>query len=375
MTTIVAPNLATGEIPGPDARSAALNSEIRHYGRDLNRRVLFVALGLIALLALTVGSIVIGSNGLSVTAALGGILALVPGLQPDWVTPKDVVVVQNLRLPRAVLAIVAGGALSVSGVLLQGLLRNPLVSPFTLGISPAAAFGAALVLIFFGSLGTVPMIFVVLGALISAILCAFFVLGIAATRRMSPIVVILLGVALTQLFEALTHSLQFVADESTLQAIVRWAFGSVNGAEWGHVAAVGLTLLVIAPLVLWKAVELNAIAFAGDDGARSLGVNVDRTRLIISGAAVVLAAVTVAFTGVIGFVSLVGPHIARMIIGADHRLLLPFSAVTGALLVLLADIVGRTILAPVVVPVGLVIAFIGAPVFIHLILSKRHILS
>lgn len=219
------------------------------------------------------------------------------------------------------------------------------------------------------------MIAVVLCALAAGALCAFFVLGIAATRRMSPIVVILLGVALTQLFDAMTHSLQFVADEQTLQSIVRWAFGSVNGAQWGQVGAVGATLLVALPLVLWKAVDLNAIAFAGDEGAQSLGVNVSRTRLLLSAVAVVLAAVTVAFTGVIGFVSLVGPHIARMLIGSDHRYLLPFSAVTGALLVLLADVVGRTILAPVVVPVGIVIAFIGAPVFIHLILSRRQILS
>src|SRR5690606_12987665 len=249
--------------------------------------------------------------------------------------------------------------------------RNPLVSPFTLGVSPAAAFGAASVILLTGGAAGSSSWPVIGGALAAALAVSAVVLGLASAKSMATATLLLLGIALTQLFEALTAALQFLADENTLQAIVRWTFGSVNDAGWQEVRVVGVVALAALPVLLWFAKDLNAVAFAGDDAARSLGVNVNALRVGLIALAVVLASVVVSFCGVIGFVGLVGPHIARLAIGADHRFLLPFSFLSGGLLLLAADTVGRTVIAPSVVPVGIVVAFVGAPVFINLIMARR----
>ncbi|MGO1925619.1 MAG: FecCD family ABC transporter permease, partial [Brachybacterium tyrofermentans] len=163
--------------------------------------------------------------------------------------------------------------------------------------------------------------------------------------------------------------------ENTLQAIIRWTFGSVNDASWQDVLIVGAVTVLALPLTMWFSKDLNAIAFAGDDAARSFGVNVGPLRVGLIALSVTLAAIVVSFCGIIGFVGLVGPHIARLAIGADHRHLLPFAALSGGLLLLVADAVGRTVIAPAVVPVGIVVAFIGGPVFIYLILTRRNTLK
>lgn len=296
-------------------------------------------------------------------AVFGGVLT------EDFAQTYSVIV--NLRLPRVLLAFAAGAALSLAGVVMQGLLRNPLVSPFTLGVSPAAAFGAALAILLTGGSAGSGSWLVIGCALGTALGVSALVLGLASAKAMSAATLLLLGIALTQLFEAMTAALQFVADENTLQAIVRWTFGSVNNADWNDVVVVGSGALAALPLLFWFSRDLNAIAFAGDDAAKSLGVNVTAVRVGLIVVSVVLAAVVVSFCGVIGFVGLVGPHIARLAIGADHRYLLPFSFLTGGLLLVIADTVGRTVLAPSVIPVGIVVAFIGAPVFINLILTRR----
>src|SRR5699024_4552535 len=207
------------------------------------------------------------------------------------------------------------------------------------------------------------------GAMAMALAVSAVVLGIATARRMAVATLLLLGIAMTQIFEALTSALQFTANENTLQAIIRWTFGSVNDALWSDVLIVGVITLIAIPLTLFFSKDLNAIAFAGDDAARSFGVNVGPVRIGLIALAVTLAAVVVSFCGI------VGPHIARLAIGADHRHLLPFAALSGGLLLLVADAVGRTVLAPAVVPVGIVVAFIGGPVFIYLILTRRNTLK
>lgn len=315
-------------------------------------------------------SIVIGTAGITLADVWKSVQLSIFGgvLEKDF--ERTFSIITELRFPRALLAFIAGAGLSLAGALMQGLLRNPLVSPFTLGVSPAAAFGAALA-ITIGGASTLPSWVIVLSALGVALAVSALVLVLASAKRMAVATLLLLGIAITQLFESLTAALQFVASENTLQAIVRWTFGSVNDATWNDVWVVGAVVLIGLPVSLWFAKDLNAVAFAGDDAAKSLGVNVTALRVGLITLSVLLASVVVSFCGVIGFVGLVGPHIARLIIGSDHRYLLPFSVLTGGLLLLLADTVGRTILAPAVIPVGIVVAFIGAPIFINLILTRR----
>lgn len=334
--------------------------------------VVIITAGVVASVVLVLVSVGIGTIGVSPADVARTIGIRLFGLPMPAAFEPTAIIIGDLRLPRALLAFLAGGALSAAGVVMQGLLRNPLVSPYTLGISPAAAFGAALaIMILRTTTGQSSVVVTVLSALGMGLLVSFLVLTLASFRRMNAVMLILLGIALSQLFEALTSSLQYVVDEDTLAEIIRWTFGSVNNATWLQVAIVGALMVLALPYLSLNAKSLNAIAFAGDDVATTLGVNVSRTRALLIIVSVLLTAVIVSFTGVIGFVGLVGPHMARVVIGADHRHLLPFSVVTGGILLVFADTVGRTVLSPAVVPVGIVVALIGAPVFINLVFSRR----
>ncbi|WP_232792567.1 FecCD family ABC transporter permease [Actinacidiphila yeochonensis] len=332
---------------------------------------MIIGVSLVVSLLSIVLSIVVGTAGIGLGDVVHTIAIRVLGHPSSAAFRPTEVIVADLRLPRALLAFVAGAALSVSGVVMQGLLRNPLVSPYTLGLSPAASFGAALAIVLADKAGHTPSSAVtILSALGFSLVVSLVVLTLASLKRMTATTLILVGIAFFQLFEALTSATQFFADDNTLAEIVHWTFGSVNDATWQQVVDVSVLLAVTLPYLFARAKALNAIAFAGDDAAASLGVNVRRTRLVLIIVVVALTAVVVSFTGVIGFVGLVGPHIARMVVGSDHRYLLPFGAVTGGLLILYADMVGRTVLSPVVIPVGIVVALIGAPLFINLIFSK-----
>lgn len=356
------------------ATPPSLLGRLRSFSRtDFGRRTVILT-GTALTLIISLWSLSLGGNAIGVGDAAEALWAkLTFSPASDAGTARLYLQVWELRVPRVLLSLVAGAALAVAGVLFQGLLRNPLVSPYTLGIAPAAAFGASYAIVFIGSgaAGLSSSVWVVIGALTVAIISSIFVLALGATKRGDPSTLILLGIAVTQFFTAATSALQFTADQETLALITQWMWGSVNGAVWSQVLIVGILFLLTYPLVQRKAGSLNAIAFAGDDAAKSLGVPVTQTRLSLIALAVVLTAVTISFTGIIGFVGLVAPHIARLLIGSNHRFLLPFSAVVGGLLLVVADSVGRTILNPAVVPVGIVDALIGAPVFLYLILAKK----
>lgn len=361
---------STAHQPEPRAPRAARSLERRSLMSASAKTTVLLVTAIVTILLL-LWFVSIGTAGVSLADVWRAVAILVTGGDVPEDFSANYKIIVNLRLPRIIVAALAGAALSLAGVVMQAILRNPLVSPFTLGVSPAAAFGAALVILLSGGAGNTAL--TTLSAFAMAAVASLVVLGLAHTKTKGQITatVLLLGIALTQLFEAATSALQFVASEDTLAAIVRWTFGSVNEANWSDAGTIGIVTLVAAVTFLVNAKHLNAIAFAGEDAARSLGANVSLLRFGLIGVSVLLAAVVVSQCGVIGFVGLVGPHIARLLIGAEHRHLVPFSILTGALLLTTADTVGRTIIAPAVVPVGIVIAVVGAPLFIYLILSKR----
>ena len=279
-------------------------------------------------------------------------------------------IVLLLRLPRVVLAVLAGAALSVSGVVMQALTRNPLVSPFTIGVSSAAAFGASVAIVF--GFAIVPGTGgVVVNAFSFSVLCALLVYGISWKLGMSPGALILTGIALNYLFAALTSTVQYVAEEHQLAAAVQWAFGSLNDASWDQNLFLAVVLAVSLPVLQRFSLSFNALTAGGDELTKSVGANPTSIKAITGMAAVLLTAATISFTGVIGFVGLVGPHIARLLIGGDHPRLLPFSVIIGAILVVLSDTIGRTLLSPVVIPVGIVISFLGVPLFLSLVIARR----
>ncbi|MFV0285402.1 MAG: FecCD family ABC transporter permease [Demequina sp.] len=361
------------ERPAPPAGPPSTRVSLRgRYGLQ----VTWIVGGLIAILVTAVIGVQLGTAGASFGGVLDAIWSRVTGASPaDPAAQQLQTIIWELRLPRVLLAVLGGAALGVAGALFQGLLRNPLVSPYTLGIAPAAALGASIAVIFFGSATGGSGIGLVIGALVLALLNTALVLTLASVKRLDATTLILVGVALTQLFGALTAGIQYFAEDEVLAAIVRWTWGSVNNAVWYQVLTLGILLVLAYPYLQVRSGAINAIAFAGDDAAKTLGINVGRVRISVIGLAAVLTAVTIAFTGIIGFVGLVGPHIARLIIGPNHRFLIPFSAITGALLLVVADSVGRLLLAPAVIPVGIIDALVGAPIFIYLILTRRKALA
>ncbi|NQX26578.1 iron ABC transporter permease [Microbacteriaceae bacterium VKM Ac-2854] len=357
--------------PAPQRRFA---ERLNRYRSSDGARSVAIAVGIALTAIAAFGSLSVGTGTITPPIAWDAILAnLGLGIPTDLDTQRLYLQVWELRVPRVLLSVIGGGALAVAGVLFQGLLRNPLVSPYTLGIAPAAAFGASIAILFLGpvNFGISASIWTIIGALVFAIGASVLVLSLARFKRGDPATLILLGIAITQFFTAATGGLQYLASDEVLALIVQWTWGSVNGALWYQVAVLGAVFVVAYPLIQRRSGDLNAIAFAGDDAAKSLGVAVERVRLGLIAAAVVITAVTISFTGIIGFVGLVAPHIARLVIGSNHRFLLPFAIVTGALLLVVADAVGRTVINPAVVPVGIVDALVGAPIFLYLILAKK----
>ncbi|WP_022665119.1 FecCD family ABC transporter permease [Desulfospira joergensenii] len=289
-------------------------------------------------------------------------------------------IIWNIRLPQTLTAVVAGAGLAGAGTVMQSVLRNPLASPLTLGISHAAAFGAAFAIMILGtgvmssSMGDAVSIsnpVLTLGsAFFFAMATAFVVTGVAKIRNASPEAMILTGVALNALFLAGTMLLQFFADDVQLAAMVFWTFGDVARADWQDLAVLSGVTAFILIYFLGNAWNYNTMDM-GDETAKGLGVRVERVRIFGMMAASLAISVVTSFVGVIGFIGLVAPHIVRKIIGDDHRFLLPGSILAGGLILLAADIGARLILLPHVLPVSILTAFLGAPVFIFLIIQRK----
>lgn len=287
-------------------------------------------------------------------------------------------VIWDIRLPRIAAAIGAGVGLAVAGAVLQSLLRNPLASPYTLGISQAAAFGAAVAIVVFGagSAGATPAAVAWIPYLTAA--CAFgaallstgAILVVARIRRATPETLVLTGIALGAFFAAGTSALEYFATNVQLAALVAWKFGTVSNATWDGNLALWTVVLITGAYFVRRAWTYEVLD-AGDDTARSLGVSVGRIRIVGMIVASLLTAVVVSLFGVIGFVGLVVPHITRRLIGGDERFLVVASGIAGGVLLVASDIVARTIIAPVVLPVGIVTAFVGVPLFVYLIINGR----
>jgi iron complex transport system permease protein len=286
-------------------------------------------------------------------------------------------IIWNIRLPQALAAIVAGAGLSVAGVVMQSILRNPLGSPFTLGISNAGAFGAAVSIIIFGTgkvQSTMANAVIIdnpylttMVAFLFCLLATGIILLISRIRGASPEVMVLAGVALSSLFTAGTMFLQYFADDTQLAAVVFWTFGDVGRVNWLELEIMTGVVLLAIIFFIANCWNYNAID-AGDETAKGLGVNVERIRLIGMVIAALVSAVIVAFLGVIGFVGLICPHMVRRVIGDDQKYLIPGSTLFGAILLLASDTAARFIISPYVLPVSVLTAFMGAPTFIYLLL-------
>lgn len=284
-------------------------------------------------------------------------------------------VIMLLRLPRIALAMLAGIGLAVSGAIMQSLTRNYLVSPFTLGISSAAAFGASMSIVFGVGVFFQSEVGMISCAFIASCICGCIVYGISRYIGLNPSSIVLVGISLNYLFSAMTATIEFFAKEHKLEAVVQWTFGSFNRATWESVLITFIVIVVGLAILIIYSLKLNVMATNSDEMAKSLGINVNKARVVCGMTAILLTATIISFTGVIGFIGLIAPHIARLLIGDNHLYYLPFASVLGGILLLFSDMIGKFILYPVNIPVGIVISFLGVPLFIHLILMKRRSLE
>jgi iron complex transport system permease protein len=320
------------------------------------------ALRLLLLAAAVLAAIVVGVRVGAVPLTTREVVDGVRGIGD----PTTVSIVRKLRLPRAVLAALVGGSLAASGAAFQALLRNPLAEPFILGVSGGAAVGAAVAIVLTGALASSGIVSV--AALIGALAAIAFVLrvGTSVGRTLDTRVLLLAGVVAGAFFNACIMLILTFAKTETFRAAIFWMMGSFAGATWrsigGLALAMGPALLIL--FALSRALNLLAI---GEETAAYLGVRTERVKLIAYGTASLLTAASVAASGVIGFVGLVIPHVARMLWGADHRFLLPASVLLGATFVVLADAVARTATRPTELPIGVVTAFVGVPFFLWLL--------
>jgi iron complex transport system permease protein len=335
------------------------------YKRFIGRKILFILSCFILIFIIAGIAATLGSFPITVTEVYSIIWH---GLFQNAETTKEIVI-WNLRLPRILMGILAGIGLAIAGTMLQGILRNPMASPFTLGIAAGAGFGAALAIIL--STGLIAGKYLIIGnAFLFSLIPTFVILGLARYRRATPETMILAGIALLYIFHASTTLLMYFSEPEAVKEAYFWMVGSLGKSSWDNLLPVFAVLVSCIIPLMWKSWDLNVMG-AGDETAKSLGVNVERTRIFIMIVASLLTAGIICFTGTIGFIGLVAPHMCRMVIGGDNRFLIPASGLFGAALLLGADTVARRIIAPVILPVGVLTAFMGGPLFLYLILRRK----
>lgn len=287
-------------------------------------------------------------------------------------TDEEKLILFNFRLPRIIISMLVGGGLALSGCIIQGLSRNPLADPGLLGINAGAGLMVILYVIFFGSQSflsvfTLPFL-AFLGASLAAIL--IYLLSYKRGSGLSTLNFILTGVAIQAGISALTTILVVKLDETQFNFVATWQAGSIWGSNWKFVLALVPWLLILTPYVIYKRKVLDILNL-GEETAKSLGVSVEKERRNLIMASVALAASCVSISGNISFVGLLAPHLARKLVGPKHEILLPTCAFTGAILVSIADTIGRVILQPGEIPTGIVVAVIGTPYFIHLLRNGK----
>jgi iron complex transport system permease protein len=348
----------------------AEGTAVRDYRRSVAWRSVLLALLLLAGFAALLADLVVGSGTLTLREVIDGLLS------PSTVDPTVRVVLWELRMPITFTAALAGIGLALAGSLMQTVLNNPLAEPFTLGISSAAGFGAALAMVFGTSvLGAAAdwlpaELFISVNAFVFALATVVFVTLLARRAGMGVETVTLLGIAVHFTFSALLAVAQYMADQNQLQSLVFWLLGSLLKATWMKVTINAIIVALILPLLLARAWALTALRGFGD-GAVVLGIRVERLRFTMLVAAALLAASATATIGVVGFVGLVAPHMARMLVGEDQRFSLAVTAACGLLVLTLASLVSKLIIPGAVLPIGMVTSLLGLPFFLAQILHSR----
>jgi len=334
-------------------------------GQRRRGRWLLVALPVLVLASL-LAAVVLGPLTIPFRSAVGSLF----GVEDESITSVQRIIVTRVRLPRAVLGLLVGSALAVAGTVMQGMFRNPLASPYILGIAGGASTGAALVILL--AAGSLASSLLPIGAFAGALIAVGVVYGMARgrDRRTSIFTLILAGVAIGALFSAITSFLIFLSSGGEkLADVLFWIMGGLGRAQWATISILAPIVVVGLAAVGLFARDLNALAL-GEEGALHVGVDPGKTIAWLLLLTTLLTAAAVALAGTVGFIGLVVPHVMRLLVGPDHRRLIPLSALAGGVFLIWSDIVARTIAAPTELPVGVITAFLGAPFFLYLLRTR-----
>jgi iron complex transport system permease protein len=338
------------------------------HSHSILKKVSFL-IGLLILLVLSIGVIItLGQVPMTVPEVY---YTLVNRLIPGLFSGNELIdhVVWQIRFPLILGAIIAGFGLGSCGCVMQAVLKNPMASPFTLGISSGAHFGVSLAAVFGITILDGPY-FLVGNAFLCALLCSGFIIMLSALRGATSETLILAGIAVNYLFQAANQFCSYLADDEQRTVMSFWGMGSLADLNWHSIWFLASVSAICIPVLYSKAWDLNLMT-VGDESAKSMGVDANFIRILVMVVASLLVAAIVAFIGVIGFVGLVAPHIGRIILGNDHRYLIPAAGGIGGALLLIANAVSMNLLGTVVIPTGIIMSMIGVPLFMYLILKGK----
>nr|WP_255721185.1 MULTISPECIES: iron ABC transporter permease [unclassified Photobacterium] len=334
-----------------------------HHIRSRNKKIALISLAILSVLCVIV-DVLIGSQGLSFSQVIQAIFS------PSQSAIASRVIVWDIRMPMSLMAPFIGGALALAGAQMQTTLHNPLADPYTFGVSAAAGFGASLVITNVVALPFIPAQYqIAVMAFIMCLLTTLLIAGISSIKRISIEGVMLFGVAVMFAYDSLLIMMQYIASETQLQTLVFWQMGSLDRGSWGKIVFLLILLPIVLIIMMKDAWRLSSLKM-GQERAESMGINVKRLRMKTLVLVSIITSISVSFVGAVGFVGLVAPHIARMVLGEDQRFFLPASFLVGAVLLELASIASKAIMPGIILPLTVVMSIVGIPFFIFLVIKQ-----
>ena len=339
-----------------------------------NYKLVIILLFLFLILSIGIFA-TIGSASISVLDTFKIIASKVPVLRRfvdiSNISSSSMIIIWCIRLPRVLLGVLVGASLSMAGAAFQGMFKNPMADPYVIGVSSGAALGATIAIILKLSFSFFNISAISILAFIGALVAVFLVYNIARIKNQVPVTTLLLsGVAIGQFFTAIMSFLMVIYNND-MAKIIYWTMGSLAGKGWDPIIGLTIPVLISMVLINFFARDLN-IMLTGEESAKSLGVDVEKTKVYILILGTFMTSLVVSVSGIIGFVGLIIPHIVRLLIGPDHRILLPASALLGGIFMIFTDTIARMIISPIEIPVGIITALFGGPFFIYLLKKKKN---
>ena len=334
-----------------------------HNTRNRNKKLALAIFFVLSILCV-IADIFIGSQGLTFSQVIHALI------HPQTSDIASKIIVWDIRMPMSLMAPLIGGALALAGAQMQTTLNNPLADPYTFGVSAAAGFGASLVITNVIAIPFIPAQYqIALMAFIMCLLTTFLIAAISSMKRISIEGVMLFGIALMFAYDSLLTMMQYLASETQLQTLVFWQMGSLDRGSWAKITILAIVLPIVLLIMMKDAWQLSTLKI-GHERAQAMGINVKRLRIKTLLLVSVITSLAVSFVGAVGFVGLVAPHIARMVLGEDQRYFLPASCLVGAVLLELASIASKSIMPGIILPLTVVMSIIGIPFFVYLIIKK-----